>query len=64
MTEQTLVHGGEVNRWEQAIYAVLAEEGRRSDSGAIFPPWGPLTPPTQGSDPEMLVCPSDDLCRW
>jgi site-specific recombinase XerD len=33
MTTQTLVPGGEVDRWEQAIYAFLAEKERRSGSG-------------------------------
>jgi site-specific recombinase XerD len=33
MTTQTLVLGGEVDRWEQAIYAFLAEKERRSGSG-------------------------------
>src|SRR5918996_2825447 len=33
MTNQPLVLGGEVDRWEQVIYAFLAEKGRRSDSG-------------------------------
>ncbi len=32
MTTQTLVHGGEAGRWEQAIYAFLAEKERRSGS--------------------------------
>jgi integrase/recombinase XerC len=32
MTTQTLVLGGEVVRWEQAIYAFLAEKERRSGS--------------------------------
>ena len=32
MTTQTLVLGGEVDRWEQAIYAFLAEKERRSGS--------------------------------
>src|SRR5918996_1160697 len=33
MTNQPLVLGGEVDRWEQAIYAFLAEKERRSGSG-------------------------------
>jgi site-specific recombinase XerD len=33
MTTRTLVLGGEVDRWEQAIYAFLAEKERRSGSG-------------------------------
>jgi site-specific recombinase XerD len=33
MPTQTLVPGGEVDRWEQAIYAFLAEKERRSGSG-------------------------------
>jgi site-specific recombinase XerD len=33
MTTQTLVPGGELDRWEQAIYAFLAEKERRSGSG-------------------------------
>src|ERR671919_1118221 len=33
MTNQPLVLGGEVARWEQAIYAFLAEKERRSGSG-------------------------------
>jgi site-specific recombinase XerD len=33
MTNQSLVLGGEVDRWEQAIYAFLAEKERRSGSG-------------------------------
>ena len=32
MTTQNLVHGGEPGRWEQAIYAFLAEQERRSGS--------------------------------
>ncbi len=32
MTTQTLVQGGEAGRWEQAIYAFLAEKERRSGS--------------------------------
>ena len=32
MTTRTLVLGGEVDRWEQAIYAFLAEKERRSGS--------------------------------
>ena len=32
MTTQTLVHGGDAGRWEQAIYAFLAEKERRSGS--------------------------------
>jgi site-specific recombinase XerD len=32
MTTRSLVLGGEVNRWEQAIYAFLAEKERRSGS--------------------------------
>jgi site-specific recombinase XerD len=32
MTTQTLVLGGEVDKWEQAIYAFLAEKERRSGS--------------------------------
>ena len=32
MTNQTLVLGGEAGRWEQAIYAFLAEKERRSGS--------------------------------
>jgi site-specific recombinase XerD len=33
MTNQALVLGGAVDRWEQAIYAFLAEKERRSGSG-------------------------------
>jgi site-specific recombinase XerD len=33
MTTQTLVLGGQVDRWEQSIYAFLAEKERRSGSG-------------------------------
>jgi hypothetical protein len=33
MSNQTLVLGVEVDRWEQAIYAFLAEKERRSGSG-------------------------------
>jgi site-specific recombinase XerD len=33
MTSYTLVQGGEVDRWEQSIYAFLAEKERRSGSG-------------------------------
>jgi hypothetical protein len=33
MTTQSLVLGGKVDRWEQAIYAFLAEKERRSGSG-------------------------------
>jgi integrase/recombinase XerD len=33
MTTQTLAPGGEVDSWEQAIYAFLAEKERRSGSG-------------------------------
>jgi site-specific recombinase XerD len=33
MTNQSLVLGGEVDRWEQAIYAFLAEKERHSGSG-------------------------------
>ena len=32
MTTQTLVHGDEAGRWEQASYAFLAEKERRSGS--------------------------------
>ncbi len=32
MTTQNLVHGGDSGRWEQAIYAFLAEKERRSGS--------------------------------
>ena len=32
MTTQTLVRGGDAGRWEQAIYAFLAEKERRSGS--------------------------------
>ena len=32
MTMQTLVHRGEADRWDQAIYAFLAEKERRSGS--------------------------------
>jgi hypothetical protein len=32
MTTQTLMLGGEIDRWEQAIYAFLAERERRSGS--------------------------------
>ncbi|HZA21459.1 MAG TPA: hypothetical protein VFA32_02460 [Dehalococcoidia bacterium] len=32
MTTQALLLGGEVDRWEQAIYAFLAEKERRSGS--------------------------------
>ena len=32
MTTQTLVQGGDTGRWEQAIYAFLAEKDRRSGS--------------------------------
>jgi site-specific recombinase XerD len=32
MTTQTPVHGGDAGRWEQAIYAFLAEKERRSGS--------------------------------
>ena len=32
MTTQNLVHGSDAGRWEQAIYAFLAEKERRSGS--------------------------------
>ena len=32
MTSQTLMPGGDADRWDQAIYAFLAEKGRRSGS--------------------------------
>ena len=32
MTTQTLVYGGDSGRWDQAIYAFLAEKERRSGS--------------------------------
>ncbi len=32
MTTQTLVQGGDSCRWDQAIYAFLAEKERRSGS--------------------------------
>ncbi len=32
MTTQNLVHGGDGGRWDQAIYAFLAEKERRSGS--------------------------------
>ena len=32
MTTQTLVQGSDAGRWEQAIYAFLAEKERRSGS--------------------------------
>ena len=32
MTTQTLVPGGDPGRWDQAIYAFLAEKERRSGS--------------------------------
>ena len=32
MTTQTLVPGGDAGRWDQAIYAFLAEKERRSFS--------------------------------
>ena len=32
MTTQTLVPGGDAGRWDQAIYAFLAEKERRSGS--------------------------------
>ena len=32
MTTQILVQGGDARRWEQAIYAFLAEKERRSGS--------------------------------
>ena len=35
MTTQTLVQGGDAGRWDQAIYAFLAEKERRSGSKAI-----------------------------
>jgi len=31
MTTQNLVQGGDAGRWEQAIYAFLAEKERRSE---------------------------------
>jgi hypothetical protein len=33
MTNQPLVQSGDAHRWEQAIYAFLAEKERRSGSG-------------------------------
>src|ERR687891_573075 len=33
MTTRTMVLGGEVDRWDQSIYAFLAEKERRSGSG-------------------------------
>ena len=32
MTTQTLVQGGEADRWQQTVYAFLAEKQRRSGS--------------------------------
>lgn len=47
MSTQTLVQGGDTGRWEQAIYAFLAEKERRSGSMrtvAALAPCGPCGP--------------------
>ena len=63
MTTQTLVHGSDAGRWEQAIYAFLAEKERRSGSmrtvraysGMLYRFFGNLgKPPDQVTSPEVF----------
>ena len=63
MATQTLVRGGDAGRWEQAIYAFLAEKERRSDSmrtvraysGMLYRFFGNLgKPPDQVTSPEVF----------
>ena len=39
MTTQNLVQGGDAGKWEQAIYAFLAEKERRSGSTRVTRDW-------------------------
>ncbi len=63
MTTQTLVQGSDAGRWEQAIYAFLAEKERRSGSmrtvraysGMLYRFFGNLgKPPDQVTSPEVF----------
>ena len=63
MTTQNLVHGSDAGRWEQAIYAFLAEKERRSGSmrtvraysGMLYRFFGNLgKPPDQVTSPEVF----------
>ncbi len=63
MTTQTLVQGGEAGRWDQAIYAFLAEKERRSGSmrtvraysGMLYRFFGTLAkPPDQVTPTEVF----------
>ncbi len=63
MATQNLVHGGDAGRWEQAIYAFLAEKERRSGSmrtvqaysGMLFQSFGALgKTPDEVTSPEVF----------
>ena len=63
MATQNLVHGGDTGRWDQAIYAFLAEKERRSGSmrtvraysGMLYRFFGTLgKPPDKVTAPEVL----------
>ena len=63
MTTQTLVQGSDAGRWEQAIYAFLAEKERRSGSmrtvraysGMLYRFFGNVgKPPDQVTSPEVF----------
>ena len=63
MATQNLVHGSDAGRWEQAIYAFLAEKERRSGSmrtvraysGMLYRFFGNLgKPPDQVTSPEVF----------
>ena len=63
MATQTLVRGGDAGRWEQAIYAFLAEKERRSGSmrtvraysGMLYRFFGNVgKPPDQVTSPEVF----------
>ena len=64
MTTQNLVQGGEAGRWDQAIYAFIAEKERRSGSmrtvqaysGLLYRFFGTLgKPPDQVTATEMAT---------
>ena len=66
MTTQTLVRGGDAGRWEQAIYAFLAEKERRSGSmrtvraysGMLYRFFGSVgKQPDQVTPPKSLATP-------
>ena len=63
MATQNLVHGGDTGRWDQAIYAFLAEKERRSGSmrtvraysGMLYRFFGTLgKPPDKVTAPEVF----------